>query len=57
MPRHPNKEIEAALSYARTKGWTVIKPKGHCWGCSHGESETANVIAKINADLLGTANR
>src|SRR5947208_14644017 len=40
MARHPNKEIEAALQYARSKGWSVIKSlKGHCWGiirCSHG---------------------
>ena len=40
MARHPKKEIEAALSYARSKSWTVIKSKkGHCWGiirCGHG---------------------
>jgi hypothetical protein len=40
MPKHPNKEIEAALKYARNKGWTVIKSeRGHCWGlirCPHG---------------------
>jgi hypothetical protein len=40
MPKHPNKEIEAALKYARGEGWTVIKSaKGHCWGiirCPHG---------------------
>jgi len=40
MSRHPKKEIEAALEYARNKGWTVIKSsKGHCWGmirCPHG---------------------
>jgi hypothetical protein len=40
MPRHPNKEIQAALEYAQRMGWTVIKSaKGHCWGiirCPHG---------------------
>jgi hypothetical protein len=40
MARHPNKEIEAALKYARSQGWTVIKSlRGHCWGmirCAHG---------------------
>ena len=40
MPRHPNKEIQAALEYAQRMGWSVIKsPKGHCWGiirCPHG---------------------
>jgi hypothetical protein len=40
MAIHPNKEIRAALKYAESKGWTVIKSlKGHCWGiirCSHG---------------------
>jgi len=33
-PKHPNKEIEAALLYAETHGWTVEKASGsaHCWG-------------------------
>ena len=33
--RHPNKEIEAALAYARSHGWNVIKSTGgsaHAWG-------------------------
>ncbi|MGQ0616240.1 MAG: hypothetical protein ACT4PW_04505 [Acidimicrobiia bacterium] len=33
--RHPNKEIEAALDYARSYGWEVIKSTGrsaHAWG-------------------------
>ena len=33
--RHPNKDIEAALGYARENGWTVMKTKGgsaHAWG-------------------------
>ncbi len=31
--RHPNKEIEAAISAAEDLGWTVyISPKGHAWG-------------------------
>ena len=38
--RHPNKEIEAALKYAKSKAWSVVKSsKGHCWGmirCAHG---------------------
>lgn len=25
MARHPNKEIEAALRYARELGWSVLK--------------------------------
>jgi hypothetical protein len=40
MKRHPNKEINAALQYAESMGWTIFKsPKGHCWGmirCPHG---------------------
>jgi len=31
-PRHPNKEIEAAVSYAESQGWSCIKIKGHAWG-------------------------
>lgn len=30
--RHPDKHIEAALKYARSKGWTVTKGGGHAWG-------------------------
>jgi hypothetical protein len=31
-PRHPNKEIEAALAYAEACGWRVVRLKGHAWG-------------------------
>lgn len=31
-PRHPNKEIEAAVQYAEKKGWTLRKSRGHVWG-------------------------
>ena len=37
-PRHPNKEIEAAVAYAESKGWTCELAKGHAWGhllCPH----------------------
>jgi len=40
MDRHPNKEINAALEYAASQGWIIIKSKrGHCWGmirCPYG---------------------
>ncbi|QJE73371.1 hypothetical protein HHL28_09935 [Aerophototrophica crusticola] len=31
-PRHPSKEIEGAVSYAESQGWTFVKGRGHCWG-------------------------
>jgi hypothetical protein len=31
-PRHPNKEIEAAVAYAEEQGWSWFKIKGHAWG-------------------------
>lgn len=31
-PRHPNKEIEAAVAFAETHDWRWKKGKGHCWG-------------------------
>jgi hypothetical protein len=37
-PRHPNKEIEAAVAYAEGQGWTWFKVQGHAWGklyCPH----------------------
>jgi hypothetical protein len=36
--RHPDKEIEAAVAYAESLGWTVMSIKGHAWGrlyCAH----------------------
>ncbi|HEY3984422.1 hypothetical protein [Cedecea sp.] len=30
--RHPQKEIEAALSYAEFQGWRVKEGGAHCWG-------------------------
>ena len=30
--RHTSKEIEAAVAYAESKGWTLIPAKGHAWG-------------------------
>ena len=29
---HPNKDIEAALSYAECQGWQVRPGGAHCWG-------------------------
>src|SRR3954468_16239711 len=31
-PRHPNKEIEAALAYAEGRGWRIVRLRGHAWG-------------------------
>jgi len=33
-PRHPKKQVEAALKEAEAHGWTVTKRKGrgHAWG-------------------------
>jgi hypothetical protein len=31
-PRHPNKEIEAAVTFAETRGWRYIHSNGHPWG-------------------------
>jgi hypothetical protein len=34
MPRpvHPNKDIEAAVAFAESKGWRHIHCNGHAWG-------------------------
>lgn len=34
MPRkkHPDKEVEKALQYAESAGWTIIEGGGHAWG-------------------------
>ena len=31
-PRHPNKHIERAVSYAESLGWRFEKSNGHAWG-------------------------
>ncbi|MGA7713096.1 MAG: hypothetical protein WCA81_14420 [Rhizomicrobium sp.] len=31
-PRHPNKEIEAAVAYAESQDWRWKKAHGHAWG-------------------------
>jgi hypothetical protein len=43
-PRHPNKEVEAAVSYAESEGWTWRK-QGH-WGrlyCHHADRDGCQV--------------
>jgi hypothetical protein len=34
-PRHPNKEIEAAVAYAESRGWEFVRTGGHAWGVLH----------------------
>ena len=37
-PRHPNKEIEAAVRYAERRGRRCTRASGHAWGrlpCPH----------------------
>jgi hypothetical protein len=37
-PRHPNKEIEAAVRYGEDLGWRLEMSNGHAWGrlyCPH----------------------
>lgn len=44
--RHPNKEIEAALGYARSQGWDMIKSSGgaaHAWGVMRCPGDCAQV--------------
>ncbi len=53
MARHPNKEIEAALQYAKSKGWSIIKSlKGHCWGMkTHTFTLILSGVAEITPEL------
>ena len=46
-PRHPNKEIEAAVAYAEEHGWSWIKVKGHAWGklhCTHHDRDGCTIF-------------
>ncbi|MGJ3262312.1 MAG: hypothetical protein ACFE0R_03665 [Salinarimonas sp.] len=43
-PRHPDKEIEAAVAYAEARGWR-FRPQGH-WGrlyCPHRQRDGCRV--------------
>ena len=33
---HPKKEVDEALEYAESHGWTIQKASGHAWGRHHG---------------------
>jgi hypothetical protein len=33
--RHPNKEIEQAVSYAEAHGWAFVRQGAHAWGILH----------------------
>ncbi|NNM60388.1 MAG: hypothetical protein HKM04_11330 [Legionellales bacterium] len=52
-PRHPSKEIEAAIQYAEERGWRYKKTgnSAHAWGrllCPHQEREGCGMsIPKI----------
>jgi hypothetical protein len=44
--RHPDKEIEDAVSYAEAIGWKVVPIKGHGWGrlyCAHHDRDGCKV--------------
>jgi hypothetical protein len=34
-PRHSNKEIEAAVRYAESRGWEFVRAGSHGWGVFH----------------------
>lgn len=31
-PKHPNKDVEAALAHAEAHGWRIERARGHAWG-------------------------
>lgn len=44
--RHPDKEIEEAVSYAEALGWSVVPVSGHAWGrlyCAHNDRDGCKV--------------
>jgi hypothetical protein len=45
-PRHPNKEIQKAITYALSRGSTLVKASGHAWGilrCPRGARDGCSV--------------
>ena len=57
-PRHPNKEIEAAVAYAEAQGWTWHKVGGHAWGklyCRHHDRDGCEHLHLVDAPGAGTS--
>ena len=57
-PRHPDKDIEAAIPYAESRGWAFVRQASHGWGifrCPHrgrdGHSFTVYWTPRIPRDL------
>ena len=34
-PRHPDKDVEEAVQYAESRGWTFVRTGAHAWGVLH----------------------
>jgi hypothetical protein len=50
-PKHPNKEIEAAVCYAEEEGWTWFKVKGHAWDklyCPHHDRDGCTILSGLH---------
>ncbi len=46
-PRHPSKDIEAAVADAEAQGWTWHKVSGHAWGklyCKHHDRDGCTIF-------------
>ena len=53
-PRHPDKDIEVAVKYAESKGWTWTASRGHAWACCGVRSDSEAVVASECGPHRGT---
>ena len=56
-PRHPDKDIEAAIAHAEELGWTVKKRTGktHAWGlllCPYNDNEIGRASCRERVYVL-----
>ena len=56
MNDHPNKEIRAAIDYALSHGWRLIKagPRAHVWGRLLCRQRIGKVVSSQSLALLAT---
>lgn len=52
MSKHTNKEIQAAIEYAKSKGFTVAQGGSHCWGQMYCPAERTNLDCQGGAHCI-----
>ncbi len=52
MSKHPNKEIQSAIEYAKSKAFTVEQGGSHCWGQMYCPAERTHLDCQGGAHCI-----